>query len=69
MKTLYFIELAVWYVVFAVAVIRLHLLLWPQRPGFFNRAGCTLYLFLTWWFVFPFMVSQLHKFMKEDDDE
>lgn len=69
MNTSNLIVFAAWYVFFAVAVIRLYLLFWPPNLRLLKRIGGMLYLFLTWWFVFPFMVSQLREFMAEDDDE
>lgn len=69
MKAFYLIEFGIWYVVFAASVICLHRLLWPQRPKRIQRVVGYVYLFSCWWFVFPFMVSQLRELLVEDDDE
>ncbi|MCX9038959.1 hypothetical protein NLN82_23320 [Citrobacter portucalensis] len=69
MNIVYLIQFAVWYVVAAISVIRLHRMLWPQRPKRIERVLCNVYLFSCWWFVFPFMVGQLREIMAEDDDE
>lgn len=69
MNKVWLFELAVWYVVFAWTVIRLFRNLWPQKPGRRGRWGSAIYLFLFWWFVFPFMVDHLISLLKGEDDE
>lgn len=69
MNTFYLVQFAVWYVVFAISVIYMLRLFWPQRSKRIERVVCNLYLFSCWWFIFPFMVSQLRELMMGDDDE
>lgn len=69
MNTFYLIELAIWYVVFAWTVIRLHRNVWRQKPGRCGRWSTAIYLFLFWWFAFPFMVDHLVSVLRGEDDE
>lgn len=69
MNIFYLVQFAVWYVVFAISVICLHRLFWPQRLRRIERIACNLYLFFCWWFVFTFMASQLRELLMGDDDE